>query len=536
MQPGSYIDARTDAIDEPVEGSVCVIGAGAAGLTLVRRLARKVPGVVLIESGGFELDGDTQSLYASRMRGLAYFDLLTTRLRYFGGTTNHWSGYCRAVEAIDFESRPSVGLPGWPLEFAELKPFIVEAAGELGILDPFLGPPALLEALGIESDGLVERSSRIFRSKILQIAKEENIRLGPRYRDEIGAIANVKTYLNLNAVHIELAADGASVDHVRCATLSGKQITVKARFFVLCCHAVENARLLLTSNNIEGSGIGNRFDHVGRYFMDHILVPASKFIPSDAFPRIYNYDFAVAHSIFAYLGFVDRVVREKGVLQYANRFVPVYADPETAAAYDRVHNDFLEPGDISFLQDVATLATDLSAVSRYAAARRKLYFAKPLYYRVEHHLEQGPNPDSRLVISDRRDALGSLIADLDWQLGEPDFRSLRIGQQMLEMELATLGWGRLMPEPITPEFVRSQATGLWHNIGTTRMSATPSAGVVDPDCRVHGVANLYIGGSSIFPSAGAFSPTMMIIALASRLSEHLKHQLDSFSRIVATPG
>ena len=85
------------------------------------------------------------------------------------------------------------------------------------------------------------------------------------------------------------------------------------------------------------------------------------------------------------------------------------------------------------------------------AARRKLRFAKPLYYELEHHIEQAPNPDSRIVISDRRDALGSLIADLDWRMSEADHRTWRVGQELVGAELAALGWGRMMPDEITPE-------------------------------------------------------------------------------------
>jgi len=159
------------------------------------------------------------------------------------------------------------------------------------------------------------------------------------------------------------------------------------------------------------------------------------------------------------------------------------------------------------------------------AARRNLYFARPLYFELEHRIEQSPNPNSRVVISDRRDALGSLVADLDWRLAEPDYRSYRKAQELLGAELAALGWGRLMPEDVTPELVRSRVAGNYHNIGTTRMSSAPSDGVVDPDCRVHGVANLYVGGSSVFPSAGCSGPTMMIIGMALRMSEHLKRRL-----------
>jgi len=513
-----------------------VVGAGAAGLTVVRRLAERIPGVILIESGGFEIEGDTQSLYSSQMRGLQYYDLAASRLRYFGGTTNHWAGFCGVYRSIDYEARPSLGLPGWPVTEADFRPFILEAAHGLGLQDPFLGPSELLNAAGIGHGGLEELSSTKLEAKVSQIGQEDDIRLGPRYRSEVGTNRNIRAYLYLNAVHIELAPDAASVVNLRCATLTGKQVTVTARVFVLCCHAIENARLLLTSNNVETEGIGNNFGHVGRYFTDHLDVIASKFVPSEAFPGFLNFEFGEAHSLANGIGINDGTIRDHDLVQYSCRFDPVYLEPKTAEAIDRVRKNFMEPGDISFLRDVATLSADLSAVPGYFAARRKMYSAKPVYYSLQHHLEQAPNANSRIVISNRRDALGNLIADLDWHLAEPDYRSLKVGQDLLGAELAALGWGRMMPEQIEPELVNSRVAGEHHNIGTTRMSAMPSGGVVDSKCRVHGVANLYIGGSSVFPTAGGGSPTMLIIAMASRMAEHLKLQLDSGPRIAGTPN
>src|SRR5262249_54062634 len=152
--------------------------------------------------------------------------------------------------------------------------------------------------------------------------------------------------------------------------------------------------------------------------------------------------------------------------------------------------------------DVATVLGDLPNVPSLLAARHRLYFSRPLYYSLDHHLEQAPNPSSRVVISGRRDALGSLVADLDWRLTEADYRSCQMGHDLVGSELAALGWGRMVPEEVTPDLVRSRISGVNHHIGTTRMSAVPSGSVVDSDCKVHGIANLYVGGSSVFPTAG----------------------------------
>jgi len=165
--------------------------------------------------------------------------------------------------------------------------------------------------------------------------------------------------------------------------------------------------------------------------------------------------------------------------------------------------------------------------SRMATQREWVQYQLPLYYQLEHRLEQAPNPNSRIVISDRKDALGSQIADLDWQLNEHDIDSFRRGQERLATEFAALGYGRAELEEITPDLVKSRVSGHYHHIGTTRMSEGPADGVVNSNCRLHNVGNLYVGGSSTFPTAGYSGPTMMIIGLSIRLADRIASDLNA---------
>lgn len=127
-------------------------------------------------------------------------------------------------------------------------------------------------------------------------------------------------------------------------------------------------------------------------------------------------------------------------------------------------------------------------------------------------------------MSERKDALGNRIADLDWQLNDIDIDSFKRGQLLLAQQVSALGWGRFELEEITGELVRDRVAGHWHQIGTTRMSDLASDGVVDRNCKVHGIDNLYIAGSSVFPTAGYSGPTMMIIGFSYRLAEHITHR------------
>jgi len=269
-------------------------------------------------------------------------------------------------------------------------------------------------------------------------------------------------------------------------------------------------------------GIGNRHGHVGRHFMDHLHIKASKLIPSPAFPMLYDRSFSARHDMNVNLSFTDDFTRKAQLLQYYCRFNPAFLDDETQAATERFTRDAFEPGSLEYLRDMATVMGSLKQSAKFILWRRKRYEGLPAFYELEHRLEQAPNPDSRVVLSNRRDALGSRIADLDWQLSDVDIDSFRKGQESISTELAAMGWGRVEEEEITRELVEERVKGHYHEVGTTRMSDLPQDGVVNADCRVHGIDNLYIGGSSVFPTAGYSGPTMMIIALALRLSEHLK--------------
>lgn len=515
-----FFDARKGEVPSDITASICIVGAGAAGLTLARALAPHVPDLVLVESGGLDIDGRTQNLYAGRNLGLDYHNLTSNRLRYFGGTTNHWSGYCRANDPIDYEGRADLGLPAWPMGHAELAPYIDTAAAELGITGAGFDPVSLLEAQGLDPAQLVEERSEVLSTKVFQLA--EHIRLGPIHRAELEAADNLRTLLNLNVTHVQLAEDGQSVAHLDCATLDGTQHRIRAKAYVLCCHAIENARLLLTSNDVQSTGIGNGSDHVGRYFMDHIYITASEFIPTPDFPAVYNWSYARDHALNANLSFSDDMLRREGLLQYYCRFAPRYMSEAANDALRDVRQGYDQPGDLEFLGDLMTVLGSARGVVKRELMDRDIRYSNPDRYVLEHRLEQAPNPDSRVVISDRRDALGNLIADLDFRISAHDVDTFRRGQALVGQEMAALGYGRLIEEDITRELVEDRVSGHYHHIGTTRMSDSAATGVVDGHHKVHDVGNLYIGGSSVFPTAGYSGPTMMIMAMSLRLADHLK--------------
>jgi len=147
--------------------------------------------------------------------------------------------------------------------------------------------------------------------------------------------------------------------------------------------------------------------------------------------------------------------------------------------------------------------------------------------------EQEPNPSSRVTLTRTLDALGMPQIALDWRLTGDDRRSMLRTIELLGTEVGRRGLGRVRLDidgftnltPSETDVLDYPVSTGSHHMGTARMHASPRSGVVDPDLKVHSVANLYIGGSAVFPTSGANTPTLTIVALALRLTDHLRQQL-----------
>jgi choline dehydrogenase-like flavoprotein len=335
--------------------------------------------------------------------------------------------------------------------------------------------------------------------------------------------------------------DGArAVSGLRVATLNGRQLRVVAKAYVLACGGVENPRLLLASNRVVPSGLGNQRDLVGRYFMDHPYVWVGRFEPADPrFDRtlhvIEGYDQAgIEQRAHAALTLADGRLRAEGLNGCVAYFVrrshyktqPAYTSPAGSSFMRLI--DVLKHEELPnrhFGRHLRNTMTGLGDVGQVLGQQLRQLAAPRLDLGVRMVLETTPNPDSRVVLSERRDALGVPHADVDWRINDSDRRGLHQLATVMQDELARLGLGRLVLSLTEDESGwPSCMTGGKHHMGTTRMHPDPGRGVVDADCKVHDLANLFVAGSSVFPTGGYANPTLTIVALAVRLADHLKER------------
>lgn len=560
-----FADARAVEDGARLEADLCIVGGGAAGITLAREFASTATRVLVLESGGLAMDAQAQSLADGEVAGLRYFPLMAARLRYFGGTTNHWGGVCRPFDPRDFASEEEPHAR-WPIRMVDLRAYFARASTICGLagFDALSTPAAHAD--------LPPAFQAAFEPHHVERVPDARRRFAPNHHDELAGAANVRVLLHANVLEVETDEDARRVTGLRVTSFAGNRFTVAAHTVVLAAGGIDNARLLLLSRSRRPAGLGNDHDLVGRYFLEHprfvagIVLPAEGVLP----PRAFEWRRVGGAAIQTYLRLNAEVRRREAIGRVLLRFEAVHAPGASAKHTPAVGalrrlTKAVRRGRLrrTFDDDVATVFRDLTTwqrsavpgaplpvprpelvrealatkrrLNRYlpavagaipAFAAWKLGDAPPVtHYRVTAILVPVPNASSRVTLSAATDALGQPRARLDWRLGADDYQSARRMMEILGAEIGRLGAGRLkMRLGRDGDAWPDDLHGGYHHMGTTRMSDDPRTGVVDRDCRVHGMANLYVAGSSTFCTAGSGTPTLALVALTLRLADTLKEE------------
>ncbi|MFN8233364.1 MAG: GMC family oxidoreductase [Actinomycetota bacterium] len=563
-----FTDARAVATGSRVAVDICVIGAGAAGITLGREFDGGSTRVALLESGGLEYEPETQALYGGEVSGLPYFPLDTPRLRFFGGTTNHWAGVCRPFDQVDFETIDWIPYSGWPVGRSEMDPYVVRAQEIVHLTSSSWDTQHWAEL--DDAEPLPLEGGRVL-TRVDQIVPPDQRRFAAVYGDELRSSDNVTVFLHANVTEIGLDASGSTVTELSVATLSGNRFAVVPRVVVLAVGGIDNPRLLLASRSRFPNGIGNAHDLVGRFFLEHPRFLAGVLAPSD--PNL-SISFYREHAVEGTIIHPRLALSRETQADERISDVQVRLDPLLAPAWEQaigspdiatlkaLRSALRGDGSGNIGRDLASVLSDLMTwhemtvpgapfpipypevvgeLLRSTPADRQALIpgllgdvAAYLYAEIAEgipldgilltaRLDPVPNPDSRVRLIDQQDELGVPMTDLDWRLSPADRHSVGRTMEILGAEFGAAGLGRLklVFDEDAEEWPADLAGG-FHLMGTTRMHGDPRRGVVDRNLRVHGVSNLYIAGSSVFPTAGSGNPTMMIVALALRLAERLR--------------
>jgi len=545
-----FIDTRLVEQETVTHATVCIIGAGVAGITLARELEKAGIDTCLLESGGFTPDDDTRDLYRGEYVGLPYVFSDGCRGRFFGGSSNCWGGWCRPLDPWDFEQRDWIPYSGWPFGLKELAPYYARTH-DLLKLGPDNFDPAFWEAsIGRPDVRRIPLVTGKIRDTVSQFSAP--VRFGKLYRNELKRARHVRVFLYANAVEIQTDRNARQVTQIKVATLSGRRMSVAATLYVLATGGIENARLLLASNKTIAAGVGNANDLVGRFFMDHprLLSGSVRFTHEWARNKLYDvkYHFhnpaVAAHGtrIASQFALLPEVLREERLLNARVWLSSVFPGEDSAGsqALYRCKQALLkkEQAGWKLRKDLATMVAH--PVDTFGYGFTRVFQPRWLIKGVKFQaiVEPEPDPESRVTLAPVRDRLGMNRVRVNWRLGSKVQRTFDRTFALLADELRSSGIAEVALDPDIeggdwpPTLVKE---GTWHHMGTTRMHDSPKQGVVDRDCRVHGMSNLYVAGSSLFPTAGANFPTITIAALTFRLAEHLRQTLRESERSTASP-
>lgn len=559
------VDAQSLPRDQVLSADVCVVGAGPAGITLGRELRGTGAKVLLLESGGLRPAETESPLSGGESVGFPYDRLDGARHRAFGGNSWRWSldagggvraTRLRAMDPLDFERRDWVPFSGWPFGRDRLESFYRRAHRIFRIGPPRYDPEyweAPPDRVSLPLDG------EHVRSTIFQFGRGDLFHT--EYQRDLARSSNVTVVVHSTVVRLETDENGRRVVRARAVYLpdagagvgttvrSGDQkaFSVEARLFVLAAGGTENPRLLLASHQGERAGIGNRHDQVGRFFMEHPHHWSGHVVPFDRalFRRLglYRIHRARGVPVMAKLTLLEETLRRERMLGWCASLHP-HDGRWGARSFQRLaraaRGRKKVRGSGRHLANVLRQPHDVVA-SLHRQVLRKLGGSAtrperpPAVLVLNHMTEQAPNPESRVTLSRERDPLGVPRVRVDWRPGPLDVRSLVRAQEILGSALRRSGVGRLRRR-LRGRRPPGDLHGGWHHMGTTRMDMDPKQGVVDERGRVHDVDNLYVAGSSVFPTVGYANPMLTVVALALRLADQLKRTIDAPPATVRSSG
>lgn len=550
-------DARNILPDTIIKADLCILGGGAAAISVALEYMKSGRTVVILPGGGPNQTSSAIDLYRGRVDvPRTHEPLEENRLRMWGGTTTVWGGRCIPYDPIDFQERSWIPDSGWPIDLEELQRYIARAneLSEAGKAD--------FDARSVFPDK---------QKELLRHFDNEDFATWPlerwsiptdyskRYRSDLEAASNVRVLMHSHGIHLQLDSSGSRVDHVVAACKPGRSFQIHAKQTVLACGALENARLLLASRDVLPEGVGNRHDLVGRYYQSHRFGVCGYVKLHDP-NKDFMYEFEKddegvycrrrfwltpesqeKHKTANVIGFFFRSVSDES--EHRNAMVSLVMLVKTLLGGARkgpkrlleIIKDqrkellshlwiVLKDGPGIFGQVSAVIYTRFFQKRRLPIIlpQRKLNHF-PLFYQTEHV----PLHDSRVYLDPSSvDDFGMprLVASI--KFCEIDYHTIRTFVTLFKERMERSGLGTFHLSNAELDFLahpeEKKFNSNAHNIGTTRMSRSPETGVVDTDCKVYGIENLYIAGASVFPTSGHANPTLMIIALALRLGEHLQ--------------
>jgi|SaaInlV_120m_DNA_4_1040238.scaffolds.fasta_scaffold04262_4 choline dehydrogenase-like flavoprotein len=525
------IDAREILSPTEYHCDYCIVGAGVAGIILANELRRTKKGkkIILLEAGGDKYELSSQKLYRAQSYTKWFPDPTGSRLRMLGGSCNIWENSTERLDPIDFEKRPWVPDSGWPIHYSELLRFYPMAEQYCGVGSDGFEIKDVLPDSNIEN--ICQGSSNLLPSIVKRAIPITHF--FKKYGKDLIDSEHVEVIKYASLTDIEFNTESSDVEKVIFQYSPNIKNSIKAKNTILCMGGIENARFMLLANEKYNNQLGNKGDNVGRYFMEHPTVRAAHFYPINGkkLPSAYTTGLIQnARNLHFRLKITEQAQRNFEANNLRFYFTPkTREDLSDGISSAHILKDSLSNGRVAdnFGEHISHVLGDLDLIIDS--------FSEDIFdlsitdkddefsgYQIISMIEQTPDRNSKIVLGADKDVFNNNFVDIKWILSESDKRQTWKSLEILAQDAGLSAWGRIRLLPEREERIWGSQLGFGqHHIGTTKMSDSGNDGVVDKDCKVFGTKNLYILGSSVFPTGGHVPPTLTIAALSLRLAATL---------------
>jgi hypothetical protein len=506
------------------DADLCIIGGGIAAYTLLSALSDTSMRVIVVERGGMKPGPDQESEKACHVSGHSFTGHLEGRYFGLGGTSEYWGGQALPLEEFDLTKKEWIDFSGWPISLEEISPYYPDAE-KLFQVDPIAYSTDVFELRSLAPLPWNQSTIKLHFSKW---SPRPNFK--PNLLDAYSSAARTSILLNAVVSSLEFDANNKEVTHIQIQSHSGKRGTIKATAFVLAAGGIENARILQVSSTLPG----NKW--IGRMFQDHPTAQVATIHPTDmhSLQRYFGYFFKGRTRCLPRLSLTAEAQREKRMLA-ATAFIQFL--PKEGSLFEAMKPVYRELSRLKFpsYSNIKTLFGALRKIGEVFPMLKAYWGGGYIYVpnsipRLTIMLEQSPDVDSYVGLSSALDRYGMQVSDIHWQIPDTTIDTLKEFCAMLENEFSRLSLGHIEWDPWINQdnkTIKAHLIDAYHHMGTTRMSTSDASGVVDENCRMHGTGNVYVAGSSVFPTSGHSNPTLTFMALALRLGQHLKLQFNS---------
>ena len=449
---------------------ICIIGAGAAGISLAKKFSEANLNTALCEAGSLEYSEESQDIYKGKIVGDKYFDLDVTRLRYLGGSTNHWNGWCRSFEKIDFKRNYLGKEFQWPISLSDIDSYRDEACKILEIKNDF------------------EFKNQESPVKKFKFQFSPPVRFGEKYYDLLSSSKNIKVFLNANFIDFE--GENRLVKTALFQNYKKEKKAISANFFIFAMGGIENPRFLLWLAKKHNEKYFDTNTPIGKYWIEHPNFTLGKAI-------------------------VDKKITDH----------PFYSISENEQINSKILSCGFRINKLSSSSSKSLLKNILCIAPKYgekiASLYKKGFVCGAMFFAS---WEQKPDIENAVKLSQNLDKFGIPRVELNWKKTSFDRKTIVESVKIFNEWLINKDLGRIR---LSEWMVNNQAypdtneIGGHHHMGGTRMSINSKFGVVDQNCKVFGSKNIFVAGSSIFTTGGYNNPTLPIVQFSLRLADHL---------------